>query len=161
MDHGSNFKVRLYILPDIRRLISSIYSIAGRNLTKLNDLKTQWVKVWELASRASAAPGTSRAACHLMAVILTSELLGYTDIADTIESMVSSVDLNGPSSLTDSALSFWSLLMKLRTKANPSLGPATAKQICGWLRATWTLGMYFHPVFIGLIFIDLDLRRII
>lgn len=151
MDYCSNCKVRLYLLSNMLRLISSICSISGHSFAKSNELKTQWVQVWELASRASAAPGTSRAACHLMAVILTCGLLGYTDIADTIESMVSSVDLNGPSSLTDSALSFWSLLMKLRKKANPSLGPGTAKQICGWLRATWTLGMSFRPILLNLI----------
>lgn len=77
-----------------------------------------------------------------MSVILVYELLSYSDIADTIDAMVSSVDMNGPSSLTDSALMFWPLLVKLRTKANPSLGPATAKQICGWLRGTWTLSTY-------------------
>lgn len=87
-----------------------------------------------------------------MTVILKCELLGYNDTADTIESMVSSVDLNGPPSITDSALSFWSMLMKLRTKANPSLGPATAKQICGWLRGTWTLCMSFLPINVLILF---------
>lgn len=147
MDYGSNCKVRVYLLSSARRLIFLIDSIATHDSAKLNSLRNQWVQVWELASRTLATPSTSRAACNLMSVILKYELVAYTDIADTIESIVSSVDLNGPSVLTDSGLLFWSLLMKLRTKANPNLGLGTAKQICGWLKGTWTLGMCFTSSF--------------
>jgi ataxia telangiectasia mutated family protein len=75
-----------------------------------------------------------------MAVILQFKLLDYSSVVDTIETMVSSVGLNGPSNLTDSALSLWAIMMEFRTKANPNLGQDTSKQICGWLKNAWTLG---------------------
>ncbi len=77
-----------------------------------------------------------------MTVMLHFKLLDYSSVVNTIETMVSSVGLNGPSNLTDSALSLWAIVMEFRTKANPNLGQDTSKQICGWLKNAWALGKF-------------------
>lgn len=115
-------------------------SIAGCKCASAGELKTSWIHVWELASRALPSPIASRAACTLMCAILHSQLLGYVDVVNTIESVVSSVDLNGPGSLTDSSLCLWRMFMELKSKANPAQTQEMAKQICGWLKTTWTFG---------------------
>lgn len=103
-------------------------------------LKTSWIQIWELASRALPSPFTARAACTLMGAILHSQLLGYVDVVNSIESIVASTDLNGPGSLTDASISLWRMMMELKSKANPAQTSELAKQICGWLKTMWTFG---------------------
>lgn len=76
-----------------------------------------------------------------MTVILQNELLDFSEITETIRSMLSSVDLNGPSTLSDSSLAIWATIMNMHMHVNPSLGLDAAKQISGWLRGAWTIGM--------------------
>ncbi|PGH11865.1 hypothetical protein AJ80_06930 [Polytolypa hystricis UAMH7299] len=117
--------------------IASLGSAAG---AATGEMHTLWLQVWELASRNLSVQATSRAACGLMTTILRFKLLEYADVADTLDAILSSVDLNGPSNLTDSALSFWATVAEIRTKFNPTQAQDMSKQICAWLRSTWTLG---------------------
>jgi ataxia telangiectasia mutated family protein len=112
------------------------------------NLTLEWTQVWELTVRTIASPGTARAACDLAATILHSELLDYPDIADTVESMLSSVELNGPAIITDSALALWSVMIDLRFKANPAQSQDMAKQVCAWLKAVWTTGTPLNPLLV-------------
>lgn len=93
-----------------------------------------------MTSRTISSPGTSRAACNLGAVILRFQIISYSRIAETIDSLVSSIELNGPAGITDSALSFWAVVMELRSRANPAQSQDMAKEICGWLKGVWTIG---------------------
>ncbi|KAL2011470.1 hypothetical protein VTN00DRAFT_4188 [Thermoascus crustaceus] len=120
--------------------IVAISSVASSSDAKSPLLKPHWRQIWDLASRASVAQATSRAACNLMSVILQNELLDFSEITETIRSMLSSVDLNGPSMLCDSSLAIWAIIMKMHMHVNPSLGLDAAKQTCGWLRGAWTIG---------------------
>ncbi|EEP80156.1 conserved hypothetical protein [Uncinocarpus reesii 1704] len=118
----------------------AIASVASCESACSDELKANWAHMWELASRTLPSPGTTRAACTLMCAIIHYQLLGYVDIVSTFESVISSVDLNGPSTLTDSALYLWTTMMDLRLKTNPAQSQEMAKQICGWLKTTWTIG---------------------
>lgn len=75
-----------------------------------------------------------------MGVILAHDLIDYAAIADVLDGIVTSVELNGPAILVDSSLSFWSLILECRQRENPSSTHATCERILHWLFARWTPG---------------------
>ncbi|KAK2873270.1 hypothetical protein FQN49_002477 [Arthroderma sp. PD_2] len=119
--------------------IIAIASIASCENANSNKLKARWLQVWELSVRNISSPTTSRAFCHLMSVLMHLKLLQYSDIVHTLDSLVSSADLNGPTSLNDSALCLWVNVLELWTQSNATQSQALAKQACGWLRNKWIL----------------------
>ncbi|KAK2789529.1 Serine/threonine-protein kinase tel1 [Onygenales sp. PD_12] len=118
----------------------AIASVASCPAAASPELRHTWSQVWELASRTIASPGTSRAACNLMTGMMHFKLLDYSSIADAVELITSSVDLNGPAGLTDTALVMWSAMVNFRAKVNPTQSQEMAKQICAWIRSNWMLG---------------------
>nr|KMM71923.1 hypothetical protein CPAG_08223 [Coccidioides posadasii RMSCC 3488] len=118
----------------------AIASVAGCGHASLNELRETWSHIWELACRTLPSPGTTRAGCTLMCAILHYQLLDHVDTVNTIDSIASSVDLNGPVTLTDSALCLWTTTMDLRSRANPAQCQEMARQICAWLKTTWAIG---------------------
>ncbi|KAI9827762.1 MAG: Serine/threonine-protein kinase tel1 [Thelocarpon impressellum] len=71
-------------------------------------------------------------------VALSLGLVGYGSIADVVDSMISSIDLNGPALLTDSALSFLTVLLELRRSENPGLVSMTTERLIHWLISRWS-----------------------
>ncbi|KAL1966845.1 hypothetical protein VTN77DRAFT_3810 [Rasamsonia byssochlamydoides] len=118
----------------------AISSIASAKDARSHLLKPYWQQIWDLASRASVSQVTSRAACILMETLLRFELLDYSEVTETIRSMLSAVDLNGPSVLCDSSLMLWARIIKMRLHTASGLGLDASKQICNWLRGVWTIG---------------------
>ena len=123
-----------------RSFIINSTSIATCSRATSFELDPLWSQIWELTSRTISSPGTTRAACNLGGALLRSQVISYPNAAETIDSLISSVELNGPSGITDSALSFWTIVAELRSKANPAQSQDMAKQICGWLKGAWTIG---------------------
>ncbi|KAL4904800.1 hypothetical protein BDW74DRAFT_178375 [Aspergillus multicolor] len=117
--------------------IASIAASPGANATSL---EKYWQQVWELTSRASTSQLTSRAACHLQNSILHYGLLDYSAVADTINSMLSFVNLNGPSVLSDSSLDLWASFIRMIAQINPGSVSNASTQICAWLRDAWSIG---------------------
>ncbi|OAX85516.1 hypothetical protein ACJ72_00105 [Emergomyces africanus] len=139
----------------------AIASIASCNIATSPELRPLWTQVWELTSRAAASPATSRASCNLMTAILHFELLDYSIVVDTAESMTSSVDLNGPSGLTDCALLMWAKMVEFRTKVNPAQSQDMSKQICAWIRNSWTLTDRTHTMQIATFARPFDLLNLL
>ncbi|KKZ63614.1 hypothetical protein EMCG_02055 [[Emmonsia] crescens] len=139
----------------------AIASIASCAAATSQQLRPLWAQVWELTSRAVASPTTSRASCNLMTTILHFKLLDYSSVVDTTESMTSSVDLNGPSGLTDSALLMWAKMVEFRAKINPAQSQDMSKQICAWIRNNWTLTDRIHTMQIATFARPLDLLNLL
>ncbi|KAI9795692.1 MAG: Serine/threonine-protein kinase tel1 [Piccolia ochrophora] len=99
--------------------------------------ESTWIQTWLLASRAATSSSTCRVACHLMEVILVSKLVSYRGIANAVEGMMTFVDANGPATATDTALSFWSILLPLRNDANPSARKENSEKVLHWLFSKW------------------------
>ncbi|PLB44362.1 serine/threonine-protein kinase tel1 [Aspergillus steynii IBT 23096] len=132
-------------IPDDNSTISSwtmvaIASIAGSPGADSSSLRDAWQRVWDLTSRASTSHTTSRAACTLMNSIIHFELLEYSERAEAINSMLSSVNLNGPSVMSDSSLALWATVTRAIAQINPGSVPHASKLICTWLREAWTIG---------------------
>ncbi|KAL5051771.1 hypothetical protein BDW71DRAFT_169420 [Aspergillus fruticulosus] len=103
-------------------------------------LKRYWQQAWDLTSRASTSQFTSRAACHLQNSILQYGLLDYSAVAETINSMLSFVNLNGPSTVSDASLELWASVIRMTAQINPGSVSNASVQICAWLRDAWSIG---------------------
>jgi|SRR5690242_9368984 len=103
-----------------------------------HEFVTSWVSIWQTASRAITSPSLSRTACHLMDVLLKLEIVPFTAVSDTIQSMLVSIELTGPSLLTESSASLLTTIMRERTKENPSQFNQTAERILSWVFMKWT-----------------------
>ncbi|KAL2830033.1 hypothetical protein BDW59DRAFT_141646 [Aspergillus cavernicola] len=118
----------------------AIASIAASTKADAPSLKGYWQQAWDLTSRASTSQFTSRAACNLQNTILQFSLLDHSAVAETTNSMLSFVNLNGPSTLSDSSLELWSRVIRMTAQINPGSVSNASTQICVWLRETWTIG---------------------
>lgn len=118
----------------------AICSISACNAATNESLKSLWVQVWELTARCLSSPGTSRAACALIASILKHELLDYSTVMETMEAILQTIDLNGPARLTDSALLMWTLVVETRSRSNTAQTQDILKQVCSWLNNVWSFG---------------------
>ena len=75
-----------------------------------------------------------------MEISIKLDLVPYNSIADVVETLFSSIELNGPSVLTDSALLFWVALSDLRKSEAPGLSATTSDRLAHWLVSRWTPG---------------------
>jgi serine-protein kinase ATM len=76
-----------------------------------------------------------------MNVLFEEGLVKYTAVADTIEAMFSSVDLDGPAILADSSLLLCSALIKQCTSDNPAAVNELSDRAVHWLFSKWKPSM--------------------
>ena len=77
-----------------------------------------------------------------MANILDSALIHYADIADIVNGMVKSVDLNGPAECDESATTLWTILVVLKGRDNLGSASEASENVLRWLFHRWSPGMY-------------------
>ena len=77
-----------------------------------------------------------------MAVLLNYGLVEYPDIADLVESMIKSVDLNGPAECDDSSTTLWTILLVLRGREHLSSASEPFDSILRWLFGRWNPGLF-------------------
>ncbi|GAQ42611.1 DNA-binding protein kinase TEL1 [Aspergillus tubingensis] len=118
----------------------AIASIACSSDASSQSLRHCWQRAWEMASHVSLSQATARAACHLLNIILQRNLLDYQIVAQATSSMLTSINTNGPSTISDSSLAFWATLLRITSQINPGLVPDASNKICSWLRETWGTG---------------------
>lgn len=75
-----------------------------------------------------------------MTYALNSGLVHYADVADLIEGMTRSVDLNGPAECDESATLLWAILLVLRGHDNMSSAPEASANVLRWLFRRWSPG---------------------
>ena len=75
-----------------------------------------------------------------MAVLLDSGLVAYTDIADLVEGMTKSVDLNGPAECGESSTTLWTIILVLRGQENLSSASECSDCVLRWLFNRWSPG---------------------
>ena len=77
----------------------------------------------------------------MMGVLIDAGLIVYHDMSDNIDSMFSSIDLNGPAQFADSSVHLWLSMVHLRATHRPAMVQETSKRILQWLIARWKPGM--------------------
>lgn len=96
-----------------------------------------WEQTWQLCSRQVSKQATCRTACHLMRVILSRDLVPYSLISKSIDSILVSMDLNGPAMLVDSALDVCILILKKRNKIVQPLPLQPEERLIRWFIMRW------------------------
>lgn len=99
-----------------------------------------WRQVWHMAARSVSLPGTSRAACLLLRVILISDFLPYHIISEELSNIVTSADVNGPATLSDASLALMTELFHIRNTRLPSASQTTCSHIIRWMFLKWNPG---------------------
>ena len=77
-----------------------------------------------------------------MASILDLALVLYSDVADVVDDMIKSVDLNGPAECNDSATMLWTTLVVLKGRENLGSASEASENILRWLFHRWSPGVY-------------------
>ena len=76
-----------------------------------------------------------------MASILDLGLIQYADVADIVDDMVKSVDLNGPAECNDSATTLWTILVVLKGRENLGSASEASENVLRWLFHRWSPGI--------------------
>ncbi len=82
-----------------------------------------------------------------MDVIISAGLISYDAIADIVDGMILSIDINGPPIPVDTALSLWTTLIQSRIAENPTASTTTSERVLHWLFTKWNPGMYDRSLF--------------
>ncbi|KAI1393832.1 uncharacterized protein F4822DRAFT_27045 [Hypoxylon trugodes] len=100
-------------------------------------LSTFWKPIWQIAVRSISMASNCRASSMLLHSIVAHELVPYRDIADDINSMIMTADVNGPALVMDSSLTLMSTLLHLRNFHLPSASYATCNHVVRWMFFRW------------------------
>ncbi|KAI5863076.1 hypothetical protein GGS23DRAFT_568113 [Durotheca rogersii] len=100
-------------------------------------LTTLWKQVWQIAVRSVSMTANCRASSILLHSIITHELVSYRDIADDINSIITTADVNGPAVVVDSSLTLMTTLLNLRNVQLPSASYATCNSVVRWMFFRW------------------------
>lgn len=80
-----------------------------------------------------------------MASVLDLALIQYADVADVIDDMTKSVDLNGPAECDDSATTLWAILIVLKGREKFGSASEASQNVLRWLFHRWNPGMRSSP----------------
>lgn len=119
------------------RLLIWWYSCARREGASSEDLSSTWKQTWQLVVRNISLPGVTRAACVLLHTLLETDLVNYHGVSNDINDIVTTADVNGPATITDSTLLFMLHLLRLRNLKLPSASQATCSHIIRWVFFRW------------------------
>ncbi|RYP22249.1 hypothetical protein DL765_001763 [Monosporascus sp. GIB2] len=117
--------------------IFSLEAFSLRPFTKARELSGLWKQSWQFAARSVTMAGTCRASSLLLYSILTNDLLPYRDIADDVNAMITTADVNGPAVVVDSSLLFMTKLLHLLNYQLPSASYATCNHVVRWMFLRW------------------------
>ncbi|MCJ1313627.1 Serine/threonine-protein kinase tel1 [Agyrium rufum] len=101
-----------------------------------------WSEIWQVTSRRISNPSVSRTACHLLVLLLRLRIVTPTDVADTVEAILASADLNGPALLCDSSIELWCSLIDLKARSSPVSIFETSQRVITWLLTRWKPSKY-------------------
>ncbi|KAI2630648.1 hypothetical protein GGR54DRAFT_583600 [Hypoxylon sp. NC1633] len=100
-------------------------------------LSVLWKQIWQIAVRSVSMTANCRASSVLLRSIITHELVSYRDIADDINSMIMTADVNGPATVVDSSLGLMITLLHLRNLQLPGASSATCNHVIRWMFFRW------------------------
>ncbi|KAF2190124.1 hypothetical protein K469DRAFT_624615 [Zopfia rhizophila CBS 207.26] len=115
---------------------------AFQECSKHERLLPHWVSAWQSASRVVTSVSSSRAACHLMDVLLRLKIVPFSAVSETMQTMLLTVELSGPALLTDTSSSLLVTAIRERTAENPTHFNQTADRVLYWLLSKWTPGHF-------------------
>ncbi|KAI1771338.1 hypothetical protein F4818DRAFT_210746 [Hypoxylon cercidicola] len=112
-------------------------SLAPQTSATDSTLSATWKQIWQIAVRSVSMTANCRASSILLHSIITRDLVSYRDIADDVNSMVTTADVNGPAVVVDSSLMLMTKLLHLRNFQLPSASYTTCNHIVRWMLFRW------------------------
>ncbi|KAK7952525.1 Serine/threonine-protein kinase TEL1 [Apiospora aurea] len=112
-------------------------SIAQTEHAKGEALAASWKQLWFIASRNLSIQGTCRAACLLLHMIVSRDLVQFHDISDDVHNIVTAADVNGPAIMVDSSVILMTKLLQLTNHHLPNTNFATCSHVVRWLFLRW------------------------
>lgn len=73
-----------------------------------------------------------------MDVLLRLNIVPFSAVSETVQSLLLSIELSGPALLTESSSSLLTTILQERIKENPTHFSSTAERILNWLLTKWT-----------------------
>lgn len=113
-------------------------SAANQAAARKTSLKEYWLRIWRTVARLVTSTSTCRAACQLMTSILAQTLIQYADVADVVDGMIKSVDLNGPAECDEPATTLWTILVALKGRENLGSASEASENVLRWLFHRWS-----------------------
>ncbi|KAK6536529.1 Serine/threonine-protein kinase tel1 [Arthrobotrys megalospora] len=114
----------VYSNPNSKELIKS-----------LNNLE-----LWKTAMRNITSPSTCRSACHLLRIMLSEDVLAFTEVRDSIDDLVSKIEAQGPALVADSTVAFWHEIIRHR-RENPAISKVHLEtRLFQWFLVKWRPG---------------------
>ena len=83
----------------------------------------------------------------MCAVLLDTGIIEYGDVAELVDGMFTSPDLNGPAECDAAATQLWHVLLTLRGRENLSSFAALSGTILSWLFKRWSPGTTYGVMF--------------
>ena len=111
----------------------ALASCASQTASTLLQLSGNWTSIWQVATRAMSNASACRPACHLLQLLLALKLVPQQSVSEYVQTITSSIDLNGPSTLADSVLHLLAEIVKIAQQTNPTTSSATAESLLSWL----------------------------
>ncbi|KAI1074455.1 hypothetical protein F5B20DRAFT_563328 [Whalleya microplaca] len=112
-------------------------SLTSQTVATDSSLSALWKQLWQIAVRSVSMTGTCRASSVLLHSIIQNELVAYRDVADDINSMVTTADVNGPAVVVDSSLVLMTALLHLRNFQLASASYVTCNHVVRWMFFRW------------------------
>lgn len=76
-----------------------------------------------------------------MRILISRELVAYSSISKDVDSMLQSIDVNGPAILSDSSLALWCLILRKRSTVVQSASFHLGERLFQWFTSKWRPGM--------------------
>ncbi|KAG8989610.1 Serine/threonine-protein kinase tel1 [Tulasnella sp. JGI-2019a] len=110
-------------------------STSDKNTAVVHD----WASVWTLASRRISNPITCRAACHMMHVLLSRNMLPTSYVLTSIERMTGELIVQGPPAPYDSVCAFFSQALRVASQDVRAHQLRLGDQVISWFAESWTV----------------------
>lgn len=123
--------VQTWVFLVFSRLLLSSHSMPN--------LAIDWLRVYEAAQGALSVPAAARAACHLLNVILETQILGTALTGASLQNAVFGGSNNGPCVFTDTALTLFTTALGSGLFESGKLFEAFCLKTLSWLTARWSL----------------------
>lgn len=135
------------LLQAVRDVLIHVIRCATQPTPLSSELREQWSKIWSANLRSISSAQQSRAACHLLCVMLRSCLVEQNELADCLDMLTSGGGVNHPAVLCDSSLAFWTAFQQSLILNKPG-GSAVRchNEMIRWVVNKWTPSIHFRFV---------------
>ena len=128
----------------------ALASLASQVNSSNKGLANRWTAVWQIANRAMSNTATCRAACHLLLVIVSAELISHQQVIEFSQTIAESIALNGPAALGESVLQLLGHMLEVTRNSNPGSASRTAENVLGWLFRSFVSSKFDDKSYAGM-----------